>query len=35
VELRKIMSGDCSFAMLETMCDDVHREMAAAASRLP
>lgn len=33
VELRKVMSGYCSLAMLETLCDDVRREMTAAASR--
>lgn len=31
-ELRKLMSGYCSLAMLEDMCEDVHRQMAAAAS---
>lgn len=30
-ELRKIMGGYCSLAMLETMCDDVKREVATAS----
>lgn len=32
VELRKLMGGYCSLAMLEDLCEDVRREMAAAAS---
>lgn len=33
VELRRLMGGYCSLSMLETLCDDVRREMLAAASR--